>query len=320
MTDHAAQAATRAALKGESARASALDRHVAEIHRLGRRVVTDVIAIGKHLVECKRLVGHGNWLSWLEREFAWTEMTATRFINVFQMSKTTHVLDLDVPLGGLYLLAAPSTPQAARDEIANRDGRVPTAEVQEVIEKHKADDGAEESAAASKEDATGEEQPGQEHGDQEDAAPPEQPAPPEPEPAKTPKPARLSGATKRSIDDIWNAGSEVERECIKALVIEEFFATATGSEIFGRIVPGRLIDTMRAMLDLLGAEGMLGMMSPEFGKELRARVPTSKRNGKPYVATLNLSATRVSGADAGKTEAPVDAGAPSVQRPNIGES
>ena len=144
MTDHAAQAATRAALKGESARASALDRHVAEIHRLGRRVVTDVIAIGKHLVECKRLVGHGNWLSWLEREFAWTEMTATRFINVFQMSKTTHVLDLDVPLGGLYLLAAPSTPQAARDEIANRDGRVPTAEVQEVIEKHKADDGAEE--------------------------------------------------------------------------------------------------------------------------------------------------------------------------------
>ena len=60
------------------------------------------------------LAGYGDWLPWLEREFAWTEMTATRYtryMNLFTLSlKSNTVLDLDLPMGGLYLLAAPSTP------------------------------------------------------------------------------------------------------------------------------------------------------------------------------------------------------------------
>ena len=39
--------------------------------------------------------GHGGWLPWLEREFAWTEMTATRYINV---AKSNKLLDRDVRL------------------------------------------------------------------------------------------------------------------------------------------------------------------------------------------------------------------------------
>jgi hypothetical protein len=39
-----------------------LAEHAAEIRGLGKRVVGDVIEIGRRLTECKRICGHGNWL------------------------------------------------------------------------------------------------------------------------------------------------------------------------------------------------------------------------------------------------------------------
>jgi hypothetical protein len=110
---------------GKHAKTSPLDNpvlaeHAAEIRRLGRRVVSDVIEIGGRLSECKRLVGHGNWLPWLDREFGWTEQTALNFIRARELSKSKNFLDLDLPVSALYLLAAPSTPDEARDEIINR--------------------------------------------------------------------------------------------------------------------------------------------------------------------------------------------------------
>lgn len=47
-------------------------------------------------------------------------MTATRFINVYDMGKSNNLLDLDVPISGLYLLAAPGTPEEARAEAIAR--------------------------------------------------------------------------------------------------------------------------------------------------------------------------------------------------------
>jgi Protein of unknown function (DUF3102) len=67
---------------------------------LAKRVVADVIEIGRRLTEAKPIAGHGNWLAWLEREFKWTEMTATRFINVYKMSKSNNLLDLELPISG----------------------------------------------------------------------------------------------------------------------------------------------------------------------------------------------------------------------------
>ena len=79
-------------------------------------------------------------MPWLDREFGWTEMTATRFINVYEMSKSTKLLDLELPISGLYLLAAPSTPKEARDQIIERaqaGETVPVAEVKRTIERTK---------------------------------------------------------------------------------------------------------------------------------------------------------------------------------------
>jgi len=79
-------------------------------------------------------------LPWLEREFGWTEMTATRFINVYDMSKSNKLLDLELPISALYLLAAPSTPQEARDEIielAQAGEKIPVVEAKRIIEHAK---------------------------------------------------------------------------------------------------------------------------------------------------------------------------------------
>ena len=44
-----------------------LAEHAAEIRRLGKRTLADVIEIGARLTECKRICGHSNWLPWLDR-------------------------------------------------------------------------------------------------------------------------------------------------------------------------------------------------------------------------------------------------------------
>ena len=54
--------------------------HVNAIRSLGKQTIANVISIGEHLKECKRIVGHGGWVPWLKREFAWSRQTADRFI------------------------------------------------------------------------------------------------------------------------------------------------------------------------------------------------------------------------------------------------
>ena len=91
------------------------------IRALGKRAIGDVIEIGRRLAESKEIVGHGNWLSWLDREFGWGEITALNFMRVHAMvGKSSKFEDLNLPVSSLYLLAAPSTPEEVRDEVANR--------------------------------------------------------------------------------------------------------------------------------------------------------------------------------------------------------
>jgi hypothetical protein len=121
--------------------AKRLADHAAEIRALGKRVVGDVIEIGRRLTECKRIAGHGNWLPWLEQEFGWSRQTADRFMNVYEMmqSKVSNLDTLDIPVSGLYLLAAPSTPEAARDEVSElaKSGPVSHQQVMRAVNRHK---------------------------------------------------------------------------------------------------------------------------------------------------------------------------------------
>jgi len=99
----------------------ALAEQAVEIRRLGTRVVLDVIEIGRRLVVAKDLAGPGNWMAWLEREFKWSISTAENYINLFKLSASFPTVgNVDLDFRSLYLLAAPSTPQAVRAEILAR--------------------------------------------------------------------------------------------------------------------------------------------------------------------------------------------------------
>jgi Protein of unknown function (DUF3102) len=99
----------------------ALVEHVEAIRAVGKRVLSDVVEIGRRLTECRRIVGHGKWLAWLEHEFRWSQQTAARFMQVFEFAgKVSKLENLELPVSSLYLLTAPSTPLEVRDQIAER--------------------------------------------------------------------------------------------------------------------------------------------------------------------------------------------------------
>src|SRR5262245_14339492 len=120
---------------------STLAEHADAIRQLGKRMVADVIEIGDRLSECKRICRHGKWLAWLEREFGWRVDTANRFIQLRKLSnQIPQVAEFDLPLSGLYLLAAPSTPDEARNEIIKRAEAgepVGVSDIKETVEKAK---------------------------------------------------------------------------------------------------------------------------------------------------------------------------------------
>jgi hypothetical protein len=83
------------------------------------------VEIGRRLAECRKIIQESGdkWLAWLDAEFSWTEQTALNYIRVHELvqkPKSKKFLDLNLPISGLYLLAAPSTPDAVREEIIER--------------------------------------------------------------------------------------------------------------------------------------------------------------------------------------------------------
>lgn len=87
----------------------------AEIRILVKQTAQGIIEIGQRLLEVKEKLGHGNWLPWLETEFGWSDDTAHRFMNVAQnLPQIPHGAEFQ--MRALYLLAAPSTPEPAREE------------------------------------------------------------------------------------------------------------------------------------------------------------------------------------------------------------
>lgn len=119
-----------------------LAEHVAQISTLGKRVVADIIEIGRLLTICCEIVDHGGWGDWLRANFDWTDRTALNYMRIYEMAtKSEKFSDLeDLPVSALYLLARPSTPAAVRDEIIERakaDERVSYADVQAAIAREK---------------------------------------------------------------------------------------------------------------------------------------------------------------------------------------
>src|SRR5271154_5822542 len=108
--------------KEQTSQAKVLAENATAIRKLSKRVIGDVLEIGHRLNDCKRILGHGNWLPWVEREFSWTERTARNFTSAYELarSESANIADLGIDVSSLYLLAAPSTPEKARVEVLRR--------------------------------------------------------------------------------------------------------------------------------------------------------------------------------------------------------
>ena len=118
-----------------------LTERAQRIRDLGNRVIGDVVEIGRLLVECRdRLKEERNWRAWLEAGLGWSPQTAGRFIQLHELSlKRSNLEHLELPISGLYLLAAPSTPESARTEVIERaeaGERLKHAEVQAIVAVH----------------------------------------------------------------------------------------------------------------------------------------------------------------------------------------
>jgi hypothetical protein len=78
------------------------------------------VLIGQWLSEVKERLDHGDWLNWQKAEFAWSQRTAYRFIEVFEAVKVANLANLEIDVSALYLIAAPSTPEPVRQEVIER--------------------------------------------------------------------------------------------------------------------------------------------------------------------------------------------------------
>jgi hypothetical protein len=213
-----------------------LAEHAAEIRRLGKRVIADVIEIGRRLTDAKAQIEHGEWSLWLRKEFGWTDNTALNFMRCHELAKSANFADLTLPVSGLYLLAAPSTPAKARDEIIERAAggeKVTTAQVKATIAKAKSGKPpAQRLSRKTKPTAAP------------SIAPPQTKTPAAPEPAaiseaNTPKPATAASAEPANVTEVAEAPSSMAE---------------TANPITGTAVAGEALDDEpRQLGDLLRA-------------------------------------------------------------------
>ena len=97
-----------------------VQQRTSEIKSLIRRTASDILELGQKLLEVKAQLGHGYFRDWLKSEFDWGVWTATKYMQVAKRFKCVNFSHLDIAPSALYELAAPSTPETARDEAIKR--------------------------------------------------------------------------------------------------------------------------------------------------------------------------------------------------------
>ncbi len=91
-----------------------------KIRGLMLRTVENIVEIGKELVVIKGVLPHGRFLEWISAEFGWKERMARHFMNVAERFKSANFAEIEMDVSAAYLLAAPSTPEEARQEALKR--------------------------------------------------------------------------------------------------------------------------------------------------------------------------------------------------------
>jgi hypothetical protein len=111
-----------------------------------KRTLEDVIAVGKELLTAKAQLPYGRFGLWLQAEFGWTERTARHFMAVAERfgPKAEIISNLGIAPTAAYLLAAPSTPDEARQAAiaqAEAGRRVTVAVARDIVARARARSG-----------------------------------------------------------------------------------------------------------------------------------------------------------------------------------
>jgi hypothetical protein len=78
-----------------------LNKTADKILKLRERTCADIIKIGQLLTDAKARLEHGEWGEWLRNEFAWSQDTAERFMNVSEIygdADSATLRKLDTPV------------------------------------------------------------------------------------------------------------------------------------------------------------------------------------------------------------------------------
>ena len=94
-----------------------------EIRRRGKVIVSNIIAIGKKLIEIKARVGHGRYGQFVRDRLPISERTAQQYVRSYEFLKTAQCADLEalkISVSAIRLLTRPSTPVEVRMEALAR--------------------------------------------------------------------------------------------------------------------------------------------------------------------------------------------------------
>ena len=90
-----------------------------KVNTLGRKMLTDVLEIGRILILAKKRAGHGHWLPWLET-VALNDDTARNFMRVSRLLRSPRFRkfrNMKAPLTVLYQLTKGNVSDATREVI-----------------------------------------------------------------------------------------------------------------------------------------------------------------------------------------------------------
>lgn len=124
---------------------SLLRQETGLIKKLLSQTIENIVQIGLSLIRVKEHLQHGQYLDWLSEEFEMSMSTADNFTRVAKCFNDAIFSELDIAKSALYLLAAPSTPEKAREEALSmaRQGRVTKSIASELIQMHKESESSE---------------------------------------------------------------------------------------------------------------------------------------------------------------------------------
>jgi hypothetical protein len=308
--------------------ADQLETLAREIERLERDAIIQIaaqVAKGHELFLHHR--DEGGFRGWVEDRLQYSRAHAYRLLNVNKIVSQGWDTFGTLPVSAIYLLAAPSTPDEVRNQVAERvkaGEKLTCAKVTEAIAQAKNETSPSQVGGADHVDADAESTPAPSATeDGEDPSIAQRRA--EHQVLFTESSNSTAAPSDTDLDVQTFAGGILRRSArndsepkadhcdheehgvyrddregdhagddhvgdehdavIRNVVLLEFFAQASGADIYDRIPAVRRAEVIATFLDRLTVQGMCEAMSPDFKDQLRDRLPLKR---KPYEHTLNL--------------------------------